>query len=161
VADAGGSELREATIKEVQRMRPVIFGAGRFTMKPFALGGYTLPAGTTIALAAIITHYDRRLFDNPREFRPERFIGAKPSPYAFFPFGGGIRRCIGAAFAQMEMDVVLRTLLRLVELVPTETPGERWRFRGVAFAPGDGGLARVRPRSAPEEFRDARLSAAA
>ena len=146
--DEGGRELREATIREVQRTRPVIFGVGRYTMKPFELGDYVIPAGNVIALAGITMHHDQRLFPNPRRFDPDRFLGERPNPNAFIPFGGGRRRCVGAAFAQMEMDIVLRTLLQRVELQPTSERRERWRFRGVAYAPAKGGLAVVRPRRA-------------
>jgi hypothetical protein len=72
-----------------------------------------------------------------------------PATYAWIPFGGGRRRCLGAAFAQMEMDVVLRTLLRHFELLPASSPAERERFRGVAFAPAKGGMALVRRRRVP------------
>jgi cytochrome P450 len=94
-------------------------------------------------------HYDPRLFEDPRRFSPDRFVGSKPDTYSWVPFGGGRRRCIGAAFAQMEMDVVLRTLLAELEFIPTTERGERWRFRGVAFAPARGGVARVRRRRVP------------
>ena len=147
-ADAGGSELREATIREVQRVRPVIPFTGRFVMQPFELGGYVIPPGVTIGVSMVLTHTDPRLFEQPLRFRPDRFLDAKPDTYSWVPFGGGIRRCIGAAFAHMEMDVVLRTLLRRLELLPTAARSERWHYRGVAFTPADGGLAIVRRRRA-------------
>jgi cytochrome P450 len=144
--DAGGKALREATIREVQRTRPVIAFAGRYTRKPFELGGYRLPVGTRILLAACLTHYDPKLFPQPDRFDPDRFLGTLPDTYSWIPFGGGIRRCIGATFAHMEMDVVLRVLLERMELVPTDEPRERWAFRGVVWAPAGGGQMMVRRR---------------
>ena len=146
-ADAGGRELRDATIREVQRQRPVIMFTTRLVKEPFELGGFTLPPRTRIALAGALTHYDERLFPDPFAFSPERFVGRKPETYAWLPFGGGIRRCIGAAFAHMEMDVVLRTILQTYALAPTGAPPERMKFRGIAHTPARGGLARVTPRT--------------
>jgi cytochrome P450 family 138 len=144
--DAGGHDYRDATIREVQRTRPVIFFAGRHTMQPYELAGYLLPEGVLIASAAAMTHFDPRLFDAPDRFDPGRFVDRRPDTYAWIPFGGGIRRCIGATFAHMEMDVVLRVLLERVALVPTEQPGEGWTFRGVALAPARGGRVAIRRR---------------
>ena len=118
-ADEGGKALREATIREVQRTRPVIAFAGRYARKPFELGGYRLPVDTRLLCAACLTHYDPDLFPHPDRFDPDRFLGVVPDTYSWIPFGGGIRRCIGATFAHMEMDVVLRVLLERVELLPT------------------------------------------
>ncbi|MHB8693056.1 MAG: cytochrome P450 [Solirubrobacteraceae bacterium] len=146
-ADAGGKALREATIREVQRVRPVISFAGRFVREPYELGGYRLPIGTRVLLAANLTHTDPALFPHPERFDPDRFLGVVPDTYAWIPFGGGRRRCIGATFAHMELDVVLRTILQRVELQPTTEPGERWTFRGVAWGPADGGRARVTRRT--------------
>jgi cytochrome P450 len=146
-ADAGGKALREATIREVQRVRPVISFAGRSVRQPYELGGYRLPIGTRVLLAANLTHDDPTLFPHPERFDPDRFLGVVPDTYAWIPFGGGRRRCIGASFAHMELDVVLRTILERVELQPTTEPGERWRFRGVAWGPADGGQARVTRRT--------------
>jgi cytochrome P450 len=146
--DEGGKALREATIREVQRSRPVIAFAGRVVRKPFALGGYQLPLGTRLLLAACLTHYDPNLFPHPERFEPERFLEKLPDTYSWIPFGGGIRRCIGATFAHMEMDVVLRVLLERVELLPSTAAGERWAFRGVVWAPAEGGKAVVRERAA-------------
>ncbi len=145
--DAGGRELRDATIKELQRVRSVIPAAGRFTMEPYELGGYRLPQGVHIALAASLTHFDPQLFDRPEQFDPDRFLTARPDTYAWLPFGGGLRRCIGSSFAHMELDVVLRVLLERVRIAPTTAPDERERFRGVAIAPGLGGVATVRRRT--------------
>jgi cytochrome P450 len=154
-ADAGGKELREATILEVQRMRPVISFAGRHTMKPFEVGGYRLPRGVLIGLSAGLTHYDPNLFPHPDRFDPDRFVGVRPGTYSWIPFGGGRRRCIGATFAHMELDVVLRTILQRVELAPTDAPDERWHFKGVAWAPAEGGRALVTgvrpPREVPSD----------
>ncbi|HSZ04436.1 MAG TPA: cytochrome P450 [Solirubrobacteraceae bacterium] len=146
--DEGGKALREATIREVQRSRPVIAFAGRVVRKPFALGGHQLPIGTRLLLAACLTHYDPNLFPHPERFEPDRFLDKLPDTYSWIPFGGGIRRCIGATFAHMEMDVVLRVLLERVELLPSAAAGERWAFRGVVWAPAEGGKAVVRERVA-------------
>jgi len=97
-------------------------------------------------ISATLLHEDPRLFPNPRSFDPDRFAGRRPDPFAWVPFGGGRRRCPGAAFAHMELDVVLRTMLHRLELEATTAPDEPWLFRGVAFAPGDGGRAVVRRR---------------
>lgn len=154
--DAGGRSLRDATIRELQRSRPVISFASRLTREEYELGGYRLPAGTRIGLAAGLTHYDPDLFPEPDRFLPERFMTSKPDTYAWIPFGGGIRRCIGAAFAHMEMDVVLRTLLQRVELIgDPDMPDERWAFRGVAHVPAGGGLVTARRRATTTDLRDA------
>jgi cytochrome P450 len=160
-AEGDGKEFREATIREVQRTRPVIPGTGRYTVKPFELGGHLLPPNTVILLAAPLLHHDPAVYPDPSAFDPDRFIGQRPSPNSWIPFGGGLRRCPGAAFAGMEMDIALRTLARNVELDATSRRGERWLFRGLAFAPARGGRAtfhrrQVTPRPATQrEFQAA------
>jgi cytochrome P450 len=143
-ADAGGSALREATILEVQRTRPVIDVIGRqVRAESLRLGRWTVPRGYVIFVSITLIHENEALFPNAQAFDPYRFVGVKPDLYQWIPFGGGTRRCLGAAFATMEMQVVLRTLLRDLTLVPTAEPGERWHLRGVANAPGRGGRALV------------------
>jgi cytochrome P450 len=146
--DEGGKAYRDATIREVQRMRPVVSFAGRHTQKPFEVGGYRLPKGVLIGLSAGLTHYDPQLFEQPDRFDPGRFYDKLPETYSWIPFGGGIRRCIGATFAHMELDVVLRVMLERVALEPTDAPDESWRFKGVAWSPGAGGRVTVHARSA-------------
>ncbi|HEV7918989.1 MAG TPA: cytochrome P450 [Solirubrobacterales bacterium] len=144
--DDGGNAYRAATIHEVMRVRPVVAFSARLIKKPFQLGEYLLPPGARIALSATLAHTDPRLFEDPKAFKPERFLDTKPETYAWIPFGGGVRRCIGAAFAQMEMDVVLRVMLQRIELLPTDAPAENFKFRGVTYTPSKGGLAEVRRR---------------
>jgi cytochrome P450 len=147
--DAGGNALREATILEVQRTRPVIDLVGRQVKADgFDLRRWTLPKGCAVLVSIALIHDNESLFPNARTFDPHRFLGARPDLYQWIPFGGGTRRCLGAAFADMEMNVVLRTVLRNVTLVPTGEPGERWHSRGVANAPARGGRAIVRRRTA-------------
>ena len=148
-ADGDSSALRAATILEVHRTRPVITATGRVAVAPFELGEWRLPPGTRVVTEASVIQRDERFNENAAAFDPDRYLERKPDTYAWIPFGGGVRRCLGAAFAQLEMDVVLRTLLRHFELAPTDAPGERESFRGVAFAPADGGLAVVRRRRTP------------
>lgn len=145
----GGSALRTAVILEVLRVRPVIGATGRTAMQPFQLGEWRLPPGTRLVTEISLTQRDERFHRNAHSFVPDRFVGRKPDTYSWIPFGGGVRRCVGAAFAQFEMDVVLRALLGHFELQPTDAPGERESFRGVAFAPAKGGLAAVRRRPEP------------
>jgi cytochrome P450 len=150
---AGGKELREATIREVQRTRPVIGGTFRIVKRPFELGEWLLPPGSTIIVASVLIHDDSRHFEHADRFDPDRFIGNRPDPNRWTPFGGGVRRCVGAAFAQMEMDVVLRTLLARMEFDPTSEAAEGWKFRGVSFVPAKGGRAVARRRTAPPPSR--------
>jgi hypothetical protein len=142
-------------------MRPVVSFAGRHVIEPFEVGGYRLPRGVLIGLSAGLTHYDPALFPHPARFDPQRFLDALPDTYSWIPFGGGIRRCIGATFAHMELDVVLRVLLERVELLPTAEPDERWKFKGVAWSPADGGRAIVRRRGSRRVGDGARAAAAA
>ena len=147
--DAGGSALRDATILEVQRTRPVIDMVGRqVKADAFQLGRWTLPKGYSILVSVRLLHDSDAVYPNARTFDPTRFLGTRPDLYQWIPFGGGTRRCLGAAFASMEMNVVLRTILRDFTLVPTDEPGERWYSRGVANAPRDGGIAVVHRRVA-------------
>jgi cytochrome P450 len=138
-----GNELRTATILEVQRTRPVIIGTGRHVMQDFPLGEFVVPEGYHLFVVATAIHSDERFFERARQFDPDRFLGRKPDTYTWIPFGGGTRRCPGAAFAHMEMSIVIRTLLRTFELQPSSAPDEAWRNRGVAFAPRRGGRAVV------------------
>ena len=149
-ADAGGSQLREAAILEIQRVRPVIDATLRKIRAPgLRLGRWTLAEGQVVLVSIYLVHRDEALFPNARRFDPDRFVRARPDTYQWIPFGGGVRRCIGAAFANMEMNVVLRTMLRDFTLEPTSERGERWHSRGVAYCPAKGGRAVVHRRAIP------------
>lgn len=146
---AGGSELRAATILEVLRSRPVLSAHVRMVNKPFQLGEWCLAPGTVIFTDIVTTHGMDRFHADADTFSPDRYIGAKPDGYSWIPFGGGVRRCLGAAFAQLEMDVVIRELINNFELITTNDPPERSVFRGIASGPSKGGVARVRRRRVP------------
>ena len=140
--DSGGSDLLQATINEVQRNRPVIDGAARQVIAPeMPLGQWVIPRGYTVQVDIPLTH--ENAYPDPDRFDPDRFLTESPDMYSWVPFGGGTRRCLGAAFANMEMNVVLRTLLREFRFVPTTSRPERLHSRGVAFAPSQGGRAVV------------------
>ena len=146
-AEDGGNELRQATILEVQRARTVIDLAGRHVYpEVFQLGEWVIPRGDSIIVGIGEIHSNPAVFPDPDRFDPRRYIGTKPSALSWIPFGGGTRRCVGAAFANMEMDVVLRTVLRHFTIQTTDAPDERWHCRGVAFTPKDGGRVVVRRR---------------
>jgi cytochrome P450 family 138 len=146
--DEGGSRLREATILEIQRTRPVIDRTARQVRAPsMELGRWTLPRGQVVMVSIYLMHNNEALFPQARRFDPDRFVGKRPETYEWIPFGGGVRRCIGAAFANTELNVVLRTMLRDFTLEPTTERGERWHSRGIAYCPAKGGRAVVRRRS--------------
>jgi cytochrome P450 len=147
-AQNGGGELRQATILEVQRARTVIDLAGRHVYpEVFRLGEWVIPRGDSIIVGIGQIHGNPDVFPDPDQFDPQRYIGTKPSALSWIPFGGGTRRCVGAAFANMEMDVVLRTVLQRLMIETTDAPGEHWHCRGVAFTPKNGGRVVVRRRS--------------
>jgi cytochrome P450 len=161
--DAGGSDLLQATIFEVQRTRPVIDGFARLTKRRITLGDWVIPERTVVLLSIALAHSAERNFEDAAAFDPDRFVGNPPDTHAWIPFGGGIRRCIGAAFANMEMTVALRVLVQEFEFGTTYAPGEPPHSRGVATAPGRGGRAVVyrRPSREPRLVPDdaARVSA--
>jgi len=128
----------DATVKETLRARPVIVDVARKLTAPAAIGGYQLPAGTFVMAAIAALHYREDLFPEPEEFRPERFLDGKADNYAWIPFGGGVRRCIGAAFAEYEMRIVLRTILERAELSAPEPEPERVKVRNITLAPARG-----------------------
>lgn len=151
--DAGGSELRHATIFEAQRIRPCVDGTVRRTKKRIRLGEWVLPEGTAVIVYNELAHKSEDNFPDAMRFDPDRFVGTSPPPFKWVPFGGGVHRCPGASFANMEMDVALRTLLREFRFAPTDARGE-WRInRGVAWMPSRGGRAVVyrRTRSASSD----------
>jgi cytochrome P450 len=147
--DAGGSELRQYTIWEVLRTRSVLEGTTRRTKTRIRLGEWVLPENTAIIFSIRMAHAAEQSFPDAESFNPERFVGASaPKPFAWIPFGGGVNRCIGATLANLEMDVTLRTMLRELRFEPTDAPGERRHWRGVATVPGRGGRAVVYRRTA-------------
>ena len=133
-----GTEYLDAVIEEALRLRPVVPFTGRELRQPAELGGYELPAGTTVFAAIYLAHTNPAHFPDPYAFRPERFMGEKPDTYSWIPFGGGTRRCIGAAFAQLEMRVVLRTILRSATLEPATDRPQGIVRRNVTLSPREG-----------------------
>ncbi len=135
---AGEDNYLDATIKETLRARPVIVNVARKLTAPARIGGYDLPAGTFVLPAIAALHYREDLFPDPEEFRPERFLDARADTYAWIPFGGGVRRCIGAAFAEYEMRIVLRAILERADLSAPDPKPERVKVRNITLAPGKG-----------------------
>ena len=137
IAD-GEDDYLDAVIKETLRTRPVITDVARKLTEPTEVAGYELPAGTFVLPAILVIQHRADLYPNPMEFRPERFLEDQGEGFAWIPFGGGVRRCIGASFAQFEMRIVLSTILERVELRAADPRPERMRPRNITLAPGRG-----------------------
>jgi cytochrome P450 len=136
-------EFHDAVVHETLRDRPVIPFVARDLRVPMTIGGYALPAGTTAGADIWSTNHHAARYDDPLRFAPERFVGRKPDTYAWVPFGGGIRRCIGAAFAQLEMQIVLQAIMRRVDLRALDPASEPVRRRNITFVPRDKALVEV------------------
>lgn len=126
---SGQTEYTQAVINETLRLRPAAPITGRMTVGRYRLGDYTLDPGTRIVLLLDAINRDPQTYPDPDEFRPERFLGQRPHPYAWVPFGGGIKRCLGASFSMCEMTTMLQTMLRHGDFQPVserpEAPSSR------------------------------------
>ncbi len=136
-ADEDDAAYLEAVIKESMRLRPVITVIARRLAKPVRVAGYDLPAGIVVFPSIGLVHRTPSVFPSPGEFRPERFLEGNPPPATWIPFGGGIRRCLGAALAMVEAQAVLKVVLQQVELVPVGPP-ERTKTRNITMIPSRG-----------------------
>jgi cytochrome P450 len=131
-------EYLGAVVTETLRVRPVIFDVARVLHAPVRLGGYELPAGVTVVPSIGLVHSREDLYAGASEFLPERFLDRRPGTYEWLPFGGGIRRCLGAPFALVEMRTVLRTVVERVELAAADAAPERPRMHHITFVPERG-----------------------
>lgn len=142
--DPAGDDYLDAVAKETLRIRPVVFDVGRVLKEPVELAGYRLPAGVMVAPGIGLVHSSSEQYPDPDRFDPGRMVGATPGPTTWLPFGGGNRRCLGATFAMVEMRVVLREVLRRVELCTTAAADERQKVKHVILVPHRGARIRVR-----------------
>ncbi|WP_430540387.1 cytochrome P450 [Mycolicibacterium poriferae] len=145
-AEDGDDDYLDAVAKETLRNRPVVFDVGRILTEPVELAGHRLPAGVMVVPGLVAVHADPQLYPNPERFDPDRMLDATLSPSSYFPFGGGNRRCLGATFAMVEFRVVLREILRRVDLHTTSELGEKPRLKHVIFVPRRGARIRATPK---------------
>jgi cytochrome P450 len=136
--EAGEDDYLRATITESLRLRPVIPLAGRRLATELVSDGLTLPAGTDVTPAIWLTHTRADLYPEPFAFQPERFLEDGPDTYGWIPFGGGIRRCIGASFAEFEMRIVLREVLTRCDLRKANPMAEKTGRRNITLSPKHG-----------------------
>ena len=148
----GRTDYTEAVINETLRLRPPAPITGRMTAEKYRLGDYTLPAGTRIVLLLDAINRDPETYPDPDTFDPERFVGTRPNPYGWVPFGGGIKRCIGASFSMCELTTILHTMLAQAELRPAsrrlESPATH---AAPVIVPRHGAQVYVSPLSRPVE----------
>jgi cytochrome P450 family 135 len=149
-----GEEYLDAVVKETLRLCPAVPLVMRRLIEPMELGGYTLPAGTIVAPCIYRMHRREDIYPRALEFRPERFLeGADAGAYTWIPFGGGVRRCVAASFAQLEIKRVIQVVLREFDLRPVETGSEQAARSSVSFAPG-GGARVIASRRTPQPPAD-------
>jgi len=129
----------EATVYEGMRIRPVIPFIVRMAKRPWRLGEYVVPARTPLAVSIVAVHHRPDVYPDPYAFRPERFLQQKPGTYTWIPFGGGIRRCLGATLAMAEQKVVMRAMAQRLDLAPVKPRSERAQQRNVTMIPRKGG----------------------
>jgi cytochrome P450 len=142
-----GDDYLTATIQETLRRRPVLpNSAPRLVKEPFEVGGWTYPAGVSLVPNAYLIHHDPEIYEEPYAFRPERFLDQQPGTYTWIPFGGGRRRCLGAAFAMVEMKIVMRAVLEACEVGAAADGAEVARRRNITVRPGEGTRAVLRDR---------------
>ncbi len=145
----------DAVVKETLRLCPPVPVVVRRLLKPMELGGYRLPAGTTVAPCVYLIHRNEEIYPKPRHFLPERFLGQPPGTYTWIPFGGGTRRCLAASYAELEMKRVLRTVLSEVDLRPADSDSERARRSAISFSPDKRGRVVAEPRTPAPSPRSA------
>jgi cytochrome P450 len=146
----------DAVVKELLRLRPVIPAVGRVLTAPMTLAGHRLPARTLVVPAVYLVHHRADVYPEPEAFRPERFLDNKPDPYAWLPFGGGVRRCLGMAFAIYELKVVIAAVLERVRMRRVRREPARVVLRGFTFAPEGGAEVVVASRLASRAEHDTR-----
>ncbi|WP_335982396.1 cytochrome P450 [Streptomyces sp. CA2R106] len=146
--DAGSDRLLKATVKESTRLRPAVYYAIRTAVRDTRLAGYPVPRHAFVAALFPPVHLDRRLWPQPHLFRPERHLAADPVAYSLTPFGGGVRRCIGAPLAQLEVETVLREVLARAVPAPAGPP-EPARLLSVTLVPAHGARVRFHRRLRP------------
>jgi cytochrome P450 len=139
--------LIDATAREALRLQPVVPIVGRFLEAPMSLGGWDLPAGCVVICSIYLAHRRPESYPDPTRFDPDRFLGKKLTPAEFFPFGGGIRRCIGMAFALYEMKMVMTEILRRTKLVLEPSAPIRAVRRSITLTPSEGLRVRAVERS--------------
>jgi cytochrome P450 len=144
LAGEDGDAYLDAVVTESLRLRPVIDAAERTLQRPMEIAGWELPAGIRVYPAIVITHHREDLYPEPERFRPERFLEDGAESYSWLPFGGGIRRCIGAALAQAEMAEVIRVVLSRVELRPVRPEPDPVVLHGITLVPKHGTPVSVR-----------------
>ena len=144
-AGDGAGEL-ERVIQEGMRSRPVIPMIGRRVTVPWQLGEYAVPANTPVLMSILLIHHREDLYPDPFAFRPERWEDRNPGTYDWIPFGGGIRRCLGAALAMAEQRVVLETMARCLDLAAADPEPEHAVHRNVTMIPARGAQVVVRSR---------------
>ena len=135
----GDDEYLDAVIKEAMRLRPAFPLTARLATEPFELPGLTIPSGTMVVPYITLVHRRPELYPDPLTFQPERFLNTRAGTYTWIPFGGGPRRCIGAAFSLTEARIVLRTILRHARIEPSRRHPERVAHRNVFIVPARGG----------------------
>lgn len=145
-ADADDTGYLEAAFKESLRLHPIIYEVARRVTEPVELGGYRIPAGATVMPAVGLVQSDRRHHPEPERFDPRRFVGGQPAANTWIPFGGGARRCLGAAFSQLEATIVLREVLSRFDLAAAQRSAERPKARNITLAPSRGAMVRLLPR---------------
>ena len=145
-ADARDDTYLEAVLKESLRVHPVIGQVARLVKEPVAVGGYRIPVDATIMPTILEVQNDANNHVRPESFDPERFIGTQPAPNTWIPFGGGVRRCLGAGFSLMEGTVILGEALRRFDVAPVDPSDERAKPRNITLTPADGGRVVLRRR---------------
>jgi cytochrome P450 family 135 len=135
---AGEHQFCDAVVKETLRLRPVLSLVARRLKAPMEIGGIQLPAGATAVPSIYLMHRRPDIYPDPEQFRPERFLEQRAGTYTWIPFGGGVRHCLGAAFAEYEMRLVLGTLFGSCAARPASERSERPRRRGITHVPGNG-----------------------
>jgi cytochrome P450 family 135 len=153
IATAQGDEYLDAVVKETLRLRPVIDAAERTLTAPRRVAGWELPAGIKVYPGIALVHMRQDLYPDARAFRPERFAENGAESYTWLPFGGGIRRCIGAALAQAEMAEVLRVAVPAVDLELVREQPDPVVLRGITLAPKHGVQVTVTQRASPRRSR--------
>lgn len=137
LAEEGGA-FCDAVVTETLRLHPPTGGLARRVREPLSIGGYELPAGTNVVAITLLVHRRADIYPNPWTFDPTRFLDSRPPAGGWFPFGGSVRRCIGASFAQFEAKIVLEELTAALRLEPVEQSPERTGRRALGFVPAKG-----------------------